>query len=111
MGNQQTLDYSSYYNFVENDSDSGFGDLSSSPFELNKNTSFNYLYEKSTTTTTTPVPSPEAIFNVISSRKNSLIKSKSIHINHSLDNIDDSSSSSLIHSTNLISVSLFYFMC
>ena len=109
MGNQQTLDYSSYYNFVENDSDSGFGDLSSSPFELNKNTSFNYLYEKSTTTTT-PVPSPEAIFNVISSRKNSLIKSKSIHINHSLDNINDSSSS-FIHSTNLISVSLFYFMC
>lgn len=46
MGNQQALTNYNYYSFAENDSDSGFGELSSSPFEYtNVNTTFDYLYE------------------------------------------------------------------
>lgn len=44
MGNQQAL-VNNYYS-AENDSDSGFGELSSSPFEFNNNTTFDYLYEQ-----------------------------------------------------------------
>ena len=117
MGNQQTLTYG--YSFTENDSDSGYGEmqLSSSPFEMNKETSFNYLYEtnnnNNTNKQTTDKSSPnKSRYNTdnnaqknlghvdetvsAAKRQNSLLKSKSIginikhnkSINHTNDSID-----------------------
>ena len=98
MGNQQTLTYN-YYSFAENDSDSGFGELSSSPFELNKNTSFNYLYETNEKDKTRLSLEQKQILannssqnehnitnnnnnnTLLTKRNNSLVKSKSIGIN------------------------------